>query len=83
VRILWTEPFRKDFKSLPGDIQERMAKVLERYESDPGHPALGSMKMKGTDAIWEMRVTRNHRLTFEKAGGALFLRRIGNHGIEA
>lgn len=81
MRIFWTEPFRRDFKDLPGNIQRRMAKALERYESDPAHGSLGVKKMKGTDAIWEMRVSRNHRLTFEKVEGGLLLRRIGIHDI--
>jgi len=81
MQFVWTEPFRKDFRRLPGTVQKRMTKALERYAASPGHPSLGVKKLEGTRLIWEMRITRNHRLTFEKTQDALLLRRIGTHDI--
>jgi len=38
-------------------------------------------KLKGTTDIWEMSVTRNYRITFQREGEIVLLRNIGSHAI--
>ncbi len=37
--------------------------------------------MKGLEDIWEASVTMSYRITYQRAGEALILRRIGTHDI--
>lgn len=37
--------------------------------------------MGGTPHVWEMRVTKSYRITFQIAGEVYCLRRIGTHDI--
>ena len=76
-----TERFRKDFRKLPGQVQDRAIHALEQYESDRDHPSLHVKKMEGAPGIWEMRVSDNYRITFQTEDGGILLRRIGTHDI--
>ena len=79
--LLRTERFKKDFKRLPGEIQDRLAKVLELFAANPRHPSLHVKKMEGTPDIWELRVSENYRVTFQPAREGVILRRIGTHHV--
>jgi len=37
--------------------------------------------MQGTGDIWEERVSGSYRMTFQRAGKTLVLRRIGSHDV--
>jgi len=37
--------------------------------------------MQGTSDIWEARVSGAYRMTFQKMGESLVLRRIGSHDV--
>ena len=45
------------------------------------HNSLGVKKMQGTWGIWEMRISKSYRLTFQKKGEAVILRNVGTHDI--
>jgi mRNA interferase RelE/StbE len=79
--ILRTERFKKDFKRLTADVQDRLEKVLEMLFSNPRHPALRVKKMQGAPGIWELRVTDNDRVTFQLLDEGVLLRRIGTHDL--
>ncbi len=81
IALLRTERFKKDFKRLPREIQTRTAKALELFLSNPRHPSLCVKRMEGTPNIWELRVTQNHRITFQFEQESILLRRIGTHDI--
>ena len=81
MHLLRTERFKKDFKRLSPDIQERAIQALERFASNPRHPSLHTKKMEGAPSIWELRVTDNYRVTFQWVQEAALLRRIGTHNI--
>ena len=81
MQFLRTERFKKDFQHLPADIQERTIKMLERFAANPRHPSLQVKKMEGAPGIWELRVSDNYRVTFQRFSGGVLLRRIGTHNI--
>lgn len=76
-----TQRFKKDFKHLPVEIQERVGKTLARLMSDTRHPSLHMKKMEGAPDIWELRVSDNYRITFQFVQEGVLLRRVGTHNV--
>ncbi len=81
LAISRTESFARDFKNLPREIQQRAEKSIFLLATNPAHPSLRTRKMKGLEDIWEASVTMSYRITYQRAGQALILRRIGTHDI--
>ena len=81
MRIQEQQRFRQDFLALPETIKRRAVKQLALFLTDPRHPSLQVKKMKGHDRIWEGRITRDYRFTFQIEGEAYVLRRIGPHRV--
>ena len=73
-----TRTFERLFKRLPEEVRHEAIEKLGLYLENPSHP---SLRVKGTDSIWEMRVTMSYRITFEVDGGKAILRRIGPHDV--
>jgi mRNA interferase RelE/StbE len=73
--------FRKDYKTLPRDIQEIFDTKLSLFLENPRHPSLRIKRLIGTADRWEGSVTINYRFTFQFAEGRVFFRRIGTHDI--
>ncbi len=73
--------FIEDYKNLPPLIRNRTDGKLRLLLSNPQHPSLGIKKMKGFPDIWEGRITKNYRFTFQIRGNAFILRRIGTHDL--
>jgi mRNA-degrading endonuclease YafQ of YafQ-DinJ toxin-antitoxin module len=72
--------FDKLFKRLPARVRQQALEKLNLYLNDPQHPSLRAKRVRGTDAIWEMSVTMNYRMTFELPDDStILLRRIGTH----
>lgn len=46
---------------------------------NPRHPSLQVKKIRGTSDIWEARVDRQYRMSFEWTGDVILLRVVGNH----
>lgn len=81
MKLSFTKRFVKAYRKLPLQIQEAADKQLERMLSDPNHPSLNVKKMQGVPDIWEARVTKSHRLTFQLDKDIYILRNIGPHDI--
>lgn len=81
MQLVRTNRFRKDFKRLPSEIQERTAKALDLFVSNTRHPSLQVKKMEGAPDIWELRVTDNYRITFQPIHEGVLLRRVGTHNV--
>ena len=81
MRLERTERFKREFQSLPAAIQRRAEKQLSLFLNNPRHPSLRIKKMGGLAALWEGRITRNYRFTFELLEEVCVLRRIGTHDI--
>ena len=81
MRIQTTKPFDEDYDALPEGIKERAEKQFVLLMENPHHPSLRLKKIKGHPNIWEGRVTKSYRFTFQISGEIYLLRRIGTHAI--
>jgi mRNA-degrading endonuclease RelE of RelBE toxin-antitoxin system len=79
--VVFTPRFDRLFRRLPERIRRATYDKLALYSQDPDHPSLRVKRLKGTEAVWEMSITMNYRLTFEVQGERVILRRIGTHDI--
>jgi mRNA-degrading endonuclease RelE of RelBE toxin-antitoxin system len=74
-----TERFHRAYRSLTAKEQERVQNALRRMSEDLRHPGLRVKRIRGTQGIWEARVSRALRLTFEVEGENIVLRNVGGH----
>lgn len=81
MKIVHTKTSRRDFESLPKEIQKIAEKKLELFGDNPHHPSLHVKKMEGLKNIWEGRITGKYRFTFKIEGDVYILRRMGTHDI--
>ncbi len=81
MQIEATQTFLRLYKKMPQEIKDKTKKILELFQANPGHPSLGHKKMAGQEDIYEVRVTINYRLTYQKMGNTAYLRKIGTHDL--
>jgi mRNA-degrading endonuclease RelE of RelBE toxin-antitoxin system len=81
VKLAFTKPFKRDYKGLPENIQELIDKQIFHLLENPRHPSLQIKKMEGRQTIWEARITKGYRMTFQIVGDSYLLRRVGTHSI--
>lgn len=81
MKIAFTAPFLNDYKGLSVRLQEQADKQITRLIENPNHPSLRIKKMEGHRSIWEARVTKGYRMTFEIKNDTFLLRRVGTHDI--
>ncbi|MBI4064694.1 MAG: hypothetical protein HY401_10410 [Elusimicrobia bacterium] len=81
LHIEATATFKRLYSKLPMEIQKKVKKALTLLQTDPHHPSLGHKKMTGQVDIYELRVTLNYRITYQKIGSAAYLRKVGTHDL--
>ena len=81
MKIQTTKPFDEDYNALPEAIKERADKQFVLLIQNPHHPSLRLKKIKGHPNIWEDRVTKSYRFTFQISGEIYLFRRIGTHDV--
>ncbi len=81
MKIARDPRFVREYAALPADIRKRAKAKLALFLDNPYHPSLQTKKMQGWGNIWEGRITRGYRFTFEIVGELYKLRRIGPHDI--
>ncbi len=84
VKVLRTEPFKRDFRKLPEEIKRRIEAALRLLLSNPHYPSLQIKKVrgkiiKGYSNIFEGRITRDYRFFFLIETDAYVLLRCGRH----
>ena len=79
--VVSTETFARLYKKLPADIQHQADKALDHLESRPFYPSLGHKKMAGHEDLYEIRVSKNYRITYQKIDNTAYLRKIGTHNL--
>jgi mRNA interferase RelE/StbE len=79
VKITRTARFKKAWQELTEEEKELGRKALRNLAIDLRYPALKVKKMKGVEYIWEARVSRSLRMTFDIEGDRIVLRNIGRH----
>jgi mRNA-degrading endonuclease RelE of RelBE toxin-antitoxin system len=81
MKIQTTKPFDRDYDGLPELIKDRADKQFALLLENPNHPSLRLKKIKGHSDIWEGRITKSYRFTFQISQEIFILRRIGTHAI--
>ena len=79
-KIKLTRRFLKSFARLPKAIQEKIKKQIALLAENPRHPSLRTKPVQGTDGIYEARIDRDYRMTYERqADDILVLRVVDRH----
>lgn len=81
MHIEATKTFIGLYKKLPKELKEKTKKALELLKLNPAHPSLCHKKMTGQEDIFEVRVSKNYRLTYQKVDNIAYLRKIGTHDL--
>jgi len=81
MKLAFTKPFKRDYKGLPENIQELIDKQIAHLLENPKYPSLQIKKMESRQTIWEARITKGYRMTFQIVGDTYLLRRVGTHSI--
>lgn len=81
MELRFGSSFEPDYKTLPRHLQVVVEKKLGMLLENPKHPSLRVKKMEGFDYIFEARITKGYRFTFQKKGDIYFIRRVGPHDI--
>lgn len=81
MNLYFTDSFKRDFRDLPKDIQKTAEQKISFFANNPRHPSLRTKKIQGTRDIWEGRITRAYRFTFQVVPDGYRLRRVGTHEI--
>ena len=79
MRVARTERFRRAYRKLGPDNRKRARKAIRLLLENPRHRGLRVKRVKGTRGIWEARVSRSCRLTFELQRDTYLLRNVGEH----
>jgi mRNA-degrading endonuclease YafQ of YafQ-DinJ toxin-antitoxin module len=79
LKIARTARFQKAWELLEQQEKKLARKAIANLVVDFRYPALNVKKMKGTQGVWEARVSLSLRITFEIAGDTIILRNIGRH----
>lgn len=75
-----TQGFVNLYQKLPEHIQKKVDKQLFFLSQNFFHPGLRTKRMGGLD-LWEARVDKNYRFTFEKIEDEIILKTVGPHDI--
>ncbi len=81
MKLFFTHSFIRDYQALPQRLQKTVDKKLELFIDNPHHPSLKIKKMQDPRDIWEGRITRGYRFTFQMAEEVCLLRRLGPQDI--
>jgi mRNA-degrading endonuclease RelE of RelBE toxin-antitoxin system len=81
MKLFFTHSFIKDYRALPDHVQKTVDQKLELWLSNQRHPSLAIKRMQDPRDIWEGRITKGYRFTFQTDGDVCILRRLGTHDI--
>jgi mRNA-degrading endonuclease RelE of RelBE toxin-antitoxin system len=81
MRLVFTYSFIRDYRGLPDQLQKTVDKQLKLFLNNRRHPSLNIKKMQDPRDIWEGRITKGYRFTFQMEGEVCLLRRLGTHDI--
>jgi mRNA-degrading endonuclease RelE of RelBE toxin-antitoxin system len=81
MRLFFTESIIRDYQALPDRLQKTVDGKLRLFLSNQRHPSPNIKKMQDPRDIWEGRITKGYRFTFQMEGENCILRRLGTHDI--
>jgi len=74
--------FKKSYDKLPEDIKQKTRKAFELFKQDQKHPSLNIKLIQGQKRkIYEGRINKYYRFTFEIVDDTIYFRNIGRHDI--
>ena len=73
--------FKKQYQSLPLEIQAAFDTKLELFLKNMLRPSLRVKRIQGTHDRWEGPITMKYRFTFEMSESHVIFRTIGIHDI--
>ena len=79
MKIARTERFKRAYQRLSQRETQQARKAIEMLVRDFRYPSLRMKRIRGTAHIWEARVSRGYRMTFQIQGDMIVLRNIGEH----
>ena len=82
-KIKLTRRFLKSFARLPKAIQEKIKKQIALLAENPRHPSLRTKPVQGTDGIYEARIDRDYRMTYERQSDDTLVMRVVDRHDEA
>ena len=77
--IEYAPRFKRAYRKLGREEQERVDVAIRRFLADPAHPSLRVKKMQGMPNVWEARASDSLRITFQRDGESVILRNVGAH----
>ena len=82
MKIEFLKDFKKGYKKLPKNIQDKAKRCIKAVSEDLRHPGVKARKMTSVKGnIWEGRVNGSYRFTFHIEGNTIVVRKIGTHQI--
>ncbi len=78
MKVIASKKFKKAYDKLPQHLQKKTKKSLEQLKKDFFYPGLNTKKMDSAD-LWEGRIDRSYRFTFEKHKDEIILHTVGPH----
>lgn len=81
MRLKYLKSFARDYAGLPENIKDQVDKQIRFLLADARHPSLHVKKMPGRENVWECRVSKGCRLTFQIDEETFILRRVGAHDV--
>ncbi len=81
MKLRPTPDFTRQYEKLTPPIRKRTDEKLQFLLIELRHPSLQIKKMQGFEGIWEGRISRNYRFTFQMEGDTYILRKVGKHEI--
>jgi mRNA-degrading endonuclease RelE of RelBE toxin-antitoxin system len=81
IHIEATGTFIKHFKKLDLILKNQVKETLILFQKNPLHSSLGNKKISGQKNIYEIRISRNFRITYSKYGNTVILRKVGKYDI--
>jgi len=80
-KIKLAKRFIRAYAKLDSEGRKRVDKALRLLAEDPRHPSLRTKPVRGAPGIYEARVDRATRMTYERLpGDTLLIRVVGKHG---
>jgi hypothetical protein len=79
VKSVTSTKFRKVFKRLPIEVQQRAKQVYLVWKENPNHPSLHYKQVNETQSIFSIRVGLTYRALGVKEGNTIIWFWIGSH----
>lgn len=77
--VVLTARFVASYVKLPKAVQAKVDRAPGLLDADFRHPGLQSHPVEGAPGVFEARVDRNYRMTYERRGNNLVMRNVDNH----